>query len=146
MDIQNCEFYSEKQCVMQLDGSVKDILNACTKDMVTVPCKGKYCQYKQLNKELDKFQLKYHVLIEESKNKGIVLESVDAKVKVENMKLRECLKEIKEEMEIKIEDKQYEIDHDCFNETRCKALEEFIDFLKEMINKISEVKNDTSTN
>ena len=131
--IQNCEFYSEKQHVMQLDGSVKDILNACIKDMVTESCEGKYCQYKQLNEELEKLSLKYNVLLEETKNKGIVLESVDAKVKVENMNLKECLNEIKEEIKVEIECKQYEIDHDCFNETRCKALEEHIEFLKEII-------------
>ena len=37
----------------------------------------------------------YSPKFRQTKNKGIVLESVDAKIKVENMELRECLNEIK---------------------------------------------------
>lgn len=140
MDLQNCEFYSKKQCVGQLDGSAKDILNACTKDMVTVPCEGKYCQYKQLNEELDKFQLKYHVLLEETKNKGIVLESVDAKVKVENMKLRECLNEIKAIIKNFAKEDILTLP-DLTKEQNYKFIaEQYAKPIKEIIKKISEVE------
>ena len=55
-----------------------------------------------------------------------------------NIKLREILTEIKEIAEIKIECKTYEIEHDCFNKTRCKALNEHIDFIKQILQKIGE--------
>ena len=49
-----------------------------------------------------------------------------------------ALTEIKEIAEIEIECKTYEIENDCFNETRCKALNEHIDFTKQILQKISE--------
>lgn len=56
-----------------------------------------------------------------------------------NIKLREILTEIKEIAEIEIECKTYEIEHDCFNGTRCKALNEHIDFIKQILQKATEV-------
>ena len=56
--------------------------------------------------------------------------------------LLKTLAEIKEIVEVEIECKTYEIENDCFNETRCKALNEHIDFTKQIIQKISEVEND----
>ena len=53
--------------------------------------------------------------------------------------LKQTLAEIKEIAEVEIECKTYEIENDCFNETRCKALNEHIDFLKQILQKISEV-------
>jgi len=38
--------------------------------------------------------------------------------------------------------KQYEIDHDCFNDTRCKALREFIETLQEIIDLITEAESE----
>ena len=56
----------------------------------------------------------------------------------ESEKFKNFLNEIKETVEIEIECKTYEIENDCFNETRCKALNEHIDFLKQILQKISE--------
>ena len=53
-------------------------------------------------------------------------------------KFKNCLNEIKEIAEIEIECKTYEIENDCFNETRCKALNEHIDFIKQILQKINE--------
>ena len=53
--------------------------------------------------------------------------------------LKQTLAEIKEIAEVEIECKTYEIENDCFNKTRCKALNEHIDFIKQIIQKISEV-------
>lgn len=38
--------------------------------------------------------------------------------------------------------KQYEIDHDCFNETRCKALRELIETLQEIIDLITKAEEE----
>ena len=57
-------------------------------------------------------------------------------------KLATCIEQIKEIAEVEIECKTYEIENDCFNETRCKALNEHIDFTKQILQKISEVEND----
>ena len=51
---------------------------------------------------------------------------------------KQTLTEIKEIAKIEIECKTYEIENDCFNETRCKALNEHIDFIKQILQKISE--------
>ena len=53
-------------------------------------------------------------------------------------KYKQTIAKIKEITEIEIECKTYEIENDCFNETRCKALNEHIDFLKQILQKISE--------
>ena len=58
--------------------------------------------------------------------------------KVENDQFKQTLAEIKEIAEVEIECKTYEIENDCFNETRCKALNEHIDFIKQVLQKISE--------
>ena len=59
-------------------------------------------------------------------------------------KHKAILAEIKDIAEIEIECKTYEIENNCFNETRCKALKEHIDFIKQILQKISEceVEND----
>ena len=57
MNTEDCEFYSEIQHVLQENGSVKDIPNACLKDMVTVSCEGKECYYKKLQTDIDKLSL-----------------------------------------------------------------------------------------
>ena len=56
----------------------------------------------------------------------------------ETEKFKNCLTEIKDIAEIEIECKTYEIENDCFNETRCKALNEHIDFIKQILQKIGE--------
>ena len=55
-------------------------------------------------------------------------------------KYEQTLTEIKEIAEIEIECKTYEIENDCFNETRCKALNEHIDFIKQILQKISDLE------
>ena len=57
---------------------------------------------------------------------------------------KQTLTDIKEIAEEEIECKTYEIENDCFNKTRCKALNEHIDFTKQILQKISqcEVEND----
>ena len=60
------------------------------------------------------------------------------KTNKEAEKFKNCLTEIKEIAEIEIECKTYEIENDCFNETRCKALNEHIDFIKQILEKIKE--------
>lgn len=47
----------------------------------------------------------------------------------------QALQEIKEIAEEEVECKIYEIENDCFNETRCKALNEHIDFTKQILQK-----------
>ena len=59
-------------------------------------------------------------------------------LQIENDKLKAILTEIKEIVEVEIECKTYEIENDCFNETRCKALNEHIDFAEQILQKISE--------
>lgn len=58
--------------------------------------------------------------------------------------LKQTLIEIKEIAEVEIECKTYEIKNDYFNEIRWKALNEHIDFTKQILQKISEyeVEND----
>ena len=58
----------------------------------------------------------------------------------EFVKYKQILSDIKEIAEVEIECKTYEIENDCFNETRCKALNEHIDFIKQILQKISEVE------
>ena len=60
------------------------------------------------------------------------------KTNKESEKFKNCLNEIKDIAEIEIECKTYEIENDCFNETRCKALNEHIDFIKQILQKINE--------
>ena len=58
---------------------------------------------------------------------------------------KQTLTEIKEIAEIEIECKTYEIENDCFNKTRCKALNEHIDFIKQILQKISECEVEMKT-
>ena len=98
-------------------------------------------ELKAENEELKK-------IINEAKNSNLDLKSFLVGEAVQNEyeqqldELKQTLAEIKEIVEIEIECKTYEIENDCFNETRCKALKEHIDFTKQILQKISEVKND----
>ena len=60
----------------------------------------------------------------------------------ENERLKSCLQEIEEIAEDTRDCKQYEIDHDCFNDTRCKALREFIETLQEIIDIIAKTESE----
>ena len=74
------------------------------------------------------------------KEKLVISSNSDQKT----LKIIQTLAEIKDIAEVEIECKTYEIENDCFNETRCKALNEHIDFIKQILQKISdfEVKNE----
>ena len=70
------------------------------------------------------------------------LEQENAELKAENARLKSCLQEIKEIAVDTRDCKQYEIDHDCFNETRCKALRELIETLQEILNLITKEESE----
>ena len=57
-------------------------------------------------------------------------------------KYRQTLQEIKDIAENKIDCKQYEIDHDCFNDTRCKALRELIETLQQILDLITKAEEE----
>ena len=85
------------------------------------------CRYKQLlRKEQECEELKHKI--------ELMIDCASCKVD----KIKQTLAEIKEIAEVEIECKTYEIENDCFNETRCKALNEHIDFIKQILQKISE--------
>ena len=71
-------------------------------------------------------------------------ETIDSLLKIQYQLANSCTKyeqtiaKIKEITEIEIECKTYEIENDCFNEIRCKALNEHIDFIKQILQKINE--------
>ena len=69
------------------------------------------------------------------KEKLVISSNSDQKT----LKIIQTLAEIKDIAEVEIECKTYEIENDCFNETRCKALNEHIDFTKQILQKIGEV-------
>ena len=97
------------------------------------------CRYKQLlRKEQECEELK-------EENKEIRKYQYEQDFLQEQLdQLKQTLAEIKEIAEVEIECKTYEIENDCFNKTRCKALNEHIDFIKQIKQKISEceVKNE----
>ena len=82
----------------------------------------KYCD------EIDNCYFKRYKLLEQENKK---LLNARNHFMAENLKYFNALEEIKTQIECL----QYEVTHDCFNETRCKALKEQIEFL----NKINEV-------
>ena len=94
-------------------------------------------ELKSENEELKK-------IINEAKNSNLDLKSFLVGEEIQNEyeqqldKLKQTLAEIKEIAEVEIECKTYEIENDCFNETRCKALNEHIDFIKQILQIISE--------
>lgn len=99
-------------------------------------------QIEEQTKQLEPFKDEYfkgldNVVIAKLAKKSI-------RITAENSKLEQTLTDIKEIAEVEIECKTYEIENDCFNETRCKALNEHIDFIKQILQKISEyeVKNE----
>ena len=82
-------------------------------------------------------QLKSVIKKYEECNKYLVEENGKTYTRLE-YKLLRILTEIKGIAEVEIECKTYEIENDCFNETRCKALNEHIDFTKQILQKIKE--------
>ena len=102
--------------------------------------KDTYLQLKRKEQECEELKK----IINEAKNSNLDLKSFLVSEAVQNeyeqqlYQLKQTLAEIKEIAEIEIECKTYEIENDCFNETRCKALNEHIDFIKQILQKISE--------
>ena len=104
------------------------------------------CVYKQLKRkeqELEELQETIDDFITDNKS----LYSYDGREPSNLDELQECMQssmnvfvkykqiisDIKEIAEVEIECKTYEIENDCFNETRCKALNEHIDFIKQIL-------------
>lgn len=85
------------------------------------------CDYKQLARKTQECE---ELKKQHENDKGLITSTgkMNYQLLQEYDKLKNCLTEIKEIAEIEIECKTYEIEHDCFNETRCKALNEHIDF------------------
>ena len=99
------------QACLDLNQENDDLLNKL---------KSKEQEYEELKKNLNEGCLQHLTLM------------------TEQQVLLRTITEIKDIAEVEIECKTYEIENDCFNETRCKALNEHIDFIKQIIQKISE--------
>lgn len=56
--------------------------------------------------------------------------------------MHNTLQDIKDIAENNIDCKQYEIDHDCFNDTRCKALRELIETLQQILDLITKAEEE----
>ena len=124
---QECEFSNLR--IIQLQETLSQYeTDLSTKDCIVETCKA---QYKELKSENDNIKETFDGLFK-----------VQYKLADNNKKLRQWLTEIKEIAKVEIECKTYEIEHDCFNETRCKALNEHIDFTEQILQKISEVEDD----
>ena len=161
VNVKECKYYCHGNCVRYEDFVEADYANdysvkcICEEENIL----GTYdiCDYQQLKskeQELEELQETIDDFITDNNS----LYSDDGKQPSNLDELQECmqssmnefvkykqiLSEIKEIAEIEIECKTYEIENDCFNETRCKALNEHIDFIKQILQKISEceVKNE----
>lgn len=104
----------------------------------------RYLRLKEFtNKEFKKLKAENERLLEErekAKNYNLEYGQLLIKATNKNNKLEKILIEIKEIAEVEIECKTYEIENDCFNETRCKALNEHIDFTKQILQKCEVIK------
>lgn len=89
---------------------------------------------KEYNELVDLYKAKEQECKELKHKVELMMDCVSCKVD----EYKQTLTEIKEIAEEEIECKTYEIENDCFNKTRCKALNEHIDFIKQIIQKISE--------
>ena len=100
--------------------------------------------FKTASEELKAENEELKKIINEAKNSNLdlksflVCEAIQNEYEQQLDQLEQTIAEIKEIAEIEIECKTYEIENDCFNETRCKALNEHIDFIKQILQKISE--------
>ena len=103
----------------------------CIKGKSCLHCGSNYCRFVD---ELNQLKAKNEEL-KKNLNEGCLQYLT---LMTEQQVLLKTLTEIKEIVEIEIECKTYEIENDCFNETRCKALNEHIDFIKQILQKISE--------
>lgn len=83
----------------------------------------------KLKEEVFKWQKAYSRQYQINKNKGY---------SKKEEQYSQTLQKIKEITEDEIDCKAYETTHDCFNETRCKALNEHIEFLQEILELINE--------
>lgn len=135
--------YNRIYCIQNI-GDPKSLIKAIREQNEYIQAKEQECE--KLKKQvcglrpelkfiIDKTCCKYNI---EAKNYHEKIVEI-----INNLeKLKTALIEIKEIAEIEIECKTYEIENDCFNETRCKALNEHIDFTKQILQKISEVENE----
>ena len=101
--------------------------------------KAKCKKYGEINKQETKDYAELKADREEALKQLEFVRTLNTVREAEIRKYSKTLTEIKEIAEVEIECKTYEIEHDCFNETRCKALNEHIDFTEQILQKISEV-------
>ena len=162
VDVSGCKKYEHE--IVRCNATLK---NMCFCGGRCTDKKNADCYFKQLKRkeqeceelkkylhknfeEKDKLHLIIDRLLEASGYDTNTASAEDFEDVYENMRyekqqleqLKQTLAEIKEIVEIEIECKTYEIENDCFNETRCKALNEHIDFIKQILQKIRKVEND----
>lgn len=130
-DIQdNCEIVNQFKAELSKEKNKHNILKKMFADIDSINV-GLHKKLDQLKAELE----------QEKALKETYLACYKAKhedIKGALFKLKQALQEIKEIIQEEIECKIYEVEHDCFNETRCKAINEHIEFLKHILQKISE--------
>ena len=129
--IDGCEFQSD--CIEYKDISYLKIMPICAIHELSIACHDKVnkCKYYKLYKQLKLKEQECEKLKHEVE---LMMDCASCKVD----EYKQTLTEIKDIAEVEIECKTYEIENDCFNETRCKALNEHIDFIKQILQKISE--------
>ena len=112
----------------------------CVKGESCLHCGSNYCRFVD---ELDQLKVDREQALKQLE----FVRTLNTVKETEIRKLSKTITEIKEIAETEIECKTYEIENDCFNETRCKALNEHIDFIKQILQKISEceVENEYNT-
>lgn len=108
--------------------------------------------YKTKDEQIEQWKHKYEVLdacCELAQGKIAELKAENEKL-IEGLgiankyvnKYHQTLQEIKGVAGNNIDCKQYEIDHDCFNDTRCKALRELIETLQEILDLITKAEEE----
>ena len=119
VDVSKCNYFNNTD---------KSYCEECCSEFGCAICNDRpNCYYKQLaRKEQECEELKHEV--------ELMMDCASCKVD----EYKQTLTEIKEIAKVEIECKTYEIENDCFNETRCKALNEHIGFIKQILQKINE--------
>lgn len=80
--------------------------------------------------------------VEHFRKEAIRWANIAKEYQKDKTKLEQILQEIKAIAENNIDCKQYEIDHDCFNDTRCKALRELIETLQQILDLITKAEEE----
>ena len=164
VDVSGCDFLAKEddycsysgeyraykgQCGCSDEEMCKDHPNCFYKKALNqLKCKEQECQQamdnyvqldlqrvKEYNELVDLYKVKEQECEELKHEVELMMDCASCKVD----EYKQTLTEIKEIAENEIECKTYEIEHDCFNETRCKALNEHINFIKQILQKTTEV-------